>query len=202
MPDMKPIKLWGTNPMGKTLHCLRHSLIILPVRPSFRAQPVQGSETVLVHCCSATDALQVLIILCELGIPYEIKPVRFDEVKKEPFVSLNPNGRMPAIEDPNTDIVLWESGAIIEYLVETYDTDHKLSYVDSPEKWQQGSWKHFQMSGQGPYFGQLTWFGKVLQTLPSLKFLFDANIGAVPPREATVSHLPLRERDGSHHVRH
>ena len=65
---------------------------------------------------------------------------------------------MPAIEDPNTGYNIWESAAIIEYLLETYDKDNSLSYTNSPEKFEQRSWLHFQMSGQGPYFGQRAWF--------------------------------------------
>lgn len=62
------------------------------------------------------NPLKVAIFLEELGIPYEMKNV--EDVKGEPFTKLNPNGRVPAIEDPNTGIVLWESGAIIEYLID------------------------------------------------------------------------------------
>ncbi|CAI4210949.1 unnamed protein product [Parascedosporium putredinis] len=72
------------------------------------------------------------LIMEELGIPYETKFVAFEDVKKEPFISLNPNGRLPAIEDPNTGLTLWESGAIVQYLIEQYDTEHKISYADSP----------------------------------------------------------------------
>ena len=82
------------------------------------------------------------------------------DLKKPPFEKLNPNGRVPAIEDPNTGIVLAESGAIIEYLQETYDKDNTLNYTSSPEKFQVKQWLHFQMSGQGPYFGQAMWFTK------------------------------------------
>lgn len=67
-------------------------------------------------------------------------------MKKEPFEKLNPNGRVPAIEDPNTGVVLWESGAIIEYLCETYDTSNKLSYGNkSPEKHLCRQWLYFQV---------------------------------------------------------
>lgn len=55
---------------------------------------------------------------------------------------------------------LWESGAIIEYLIDQYDTSHKLSFDSSPEKFHTQQWLFFQTSGQGPYFGQATWFGK------------------------------------------
>jgi glutathione S-transferase len=76
----------------------------------------------------------------------------------EPFESLNPNGRVPAITDPNTNLTLWESGAIIEYLLATYDPSQTLSYPSSPNKYLTQSWLHFQTSGQGPYFGQRAWF--------------------------------------------
>jgi glutathione S-transferase len=82
------------------------------------------------------------------------------DLKKPPFEKINVNGRVPAIEDPNTGITLWESGAIIEYLVETYDPKATLTYTSSPEKFHVKQWLYFQMSGQGPYFGQAVWFAK------------------------------------------
>jgi glutathione S-transferase len=82
------------------------------------------------------------------------------DLKKPPFEKINPNGRVPAIEDPNTGITLWESGAIIEYLIDTYDKSNSLTYTKAPEKYFVKQWLHFQMSGQGPYFGQAAWFEK------------------------------------------
>ncbi|KAK6834874.1 glutathione transferase [Apiospora arundinis] len=64
---------------------------------------------------------KVIFLLEELGLNYEIKSFSSENVKKKPFTDVNPNGRVPAIEDPNTDLTLWESGAIYQYLVETYD---------------------------------------------------------------------------------
>lgn len=94
------------------------------------------------------------IVLEELGIPYNQKLMDMGDLKKPPFEKINVNGRVPAIEDPNTGITLWESGAIIEYLAETYDTKHNLTITTSPDKFLVKQWLHFQMSGQGPYFGQ------------------------------------------------
>ncbi|CZT15773.1 related to theta class glutathione S-transferase [Ramularia collo-cygni] len=101
---------------------------------------------------------KVAIILEELKIPYETEYMDFSVLKQEPFISLNPNGRTPVIEDPNTGITLWESGAIIDYLVEEYDKEKTLSYTQSPQKYHEKVWEHFQVSGQGPYFGQKAWF--------------------------------------------
>lgn len=100
--------------------------------------------------------------------------VAHDAVKKEPYISVNPNGRTPAIQDPNTGLTLWESGAILEYLVETYDKNHAISFDSFPEKYLCKQYLHFQVSGQGPYFGQTVWFRKFHpEDLPSAKKRYD-----------------------------
>lgn len=102
---------------------------------------------------------KVAMILEELHVPYTLQMIDFPDMKKEPFESINPNGRVPAIEDPNTAITLWESGAIIEYLVETYDTQPTISSAPgSKQYYEEKQWLYFQVSGQGPYFGQAVWF--------------------------------------------
>jgi glutathione S-transferase len=101
-------------------------------------------------------------MLCdELAIPYELIDTQFSEIKQPPFLAINPNGRMPAIHDPNTNLTLWESGAILEYLAETYDTSRKLSFAPgSNDAYLAKQWLFFQASGQGPYYGQAVWFTK------------------------------------------
>ncbi|KXL44274.1 hypothetical protein M433DRAFT_46574, partial [Acidomyces richmondensis BFW] len=100
---------------------------------------------------------KVAIVLEKLGLPYKCEYMERNDLTKEPFLSINPNGRIPAIVDPNTGVTIWESGAIIDYLIEQYDKDSKLYYA-SDKNWQSASWKYFQVSGQGPYFGQVAWF--------------------------------------------
>lgn len=104
---------------------------------------------------------KVSFALDELSIPYDLRILDFPALKQPPFTDINVNGRSPAIEDPNTGITLWESGAILEYILETYDTTHKLSFPrGTPEYFAAKQWLHFQVSGQGPYFGQAVWFTK------------------------------------------
>ncbi|KAI1118445.1 thioredoxin-like protein [Nemania sp. NC0429] len=100
----------------------------------------------------------VLVILEELNLPYETSWVELDGLKAKPYTDVNPNGRVPAIEDPNNNITLWESGAIVQYLIDTYDNDNKISFTSFPEKFLTQQWAFFQASGQGPYFGQAAWF--------------------------------------------
>ncbi|EAQ92148.1 hypothetical protein CHGG_00383 [Chaetomium globosum CBS 148.51] len=102
---------------------------------------------------------KVTMILEELGLPYEHIPIEFKDVKQPEYLAINPNGRLPAIRDPNSGLTLWESGAIIEYLVERYDTDRRLSFAPGTnDAYHTRQWLYFQASGQGPYFGQATWF--------------------------------------------
>ncbi|KAI3332320.1 glutathione S-transferase [Xylariaceae sp. AK1471] len=114
------------------------------------------------------NPLKVRMILEELGLHYDYKLLEFDEMKGDAYVKINPNGRVPAIEDPNTGLTLWESGPIVEYLVEQYDKDHKISYDTFTEKYQIKQWIGFQISGQGPYYGQGVWFSLIHpEKLPS-----------------------------------
>ncbi|KAI1736592.1 glutathione S-transferase [Xylaria scruposa] len=104
------------------------------------------------------NPLKVRMVLEELGLPYDFKVVEFDEMKQDAYLKINPNGRVPAIHDPNTELTLWESGPIIEYLVEQYDKDHKISYNTFAERHHIRQWIAYQISGQGPYYGQGVWF--------------------------------------------
>ncbi|KAL6401304.1 glutathione S-transferase [Ilyonectria robusta] len=102
---------------------------------------------------------KVAVVLEDLKVPYETKFIQFPEMKQPPYEKININGRVPAIEDPNTGIALWESGAILEYLVETYDKAKTISFAPgTSDYFQAKQFLHFQMSGQGPYFGQALWF--------------------------------------------
>ncbi|KFH44040.1 Glutathione S-transferase-like protein [Hapsidospora chrysogenum ATCC 11550] len=141
------------------------------------------------------NPFKVAIILEELGIPYEkassSRPLLYradvphfilgkilEDSKVDWHVKLNPNGRVPTIVDHNNnDFVLWESGAIVEYLVETYDKDNRLSFADGDNKWLLKQFLHFQMSGQGPYWGQAVWFDVLHpEDVPSAKTRYQNEI--------------------------
>ncbi|KAF2431726.1 glutathione transferase 2 [Tothia fuscella] len=88
---------------------------------------------------------KIAMLLAELDIPHNIIDIPFPDIKKPEYVKINPNGRIPAIYDSNTDITLWESGAIVEYLIEKYDKDGRLSFpVGSKESYLAKQWLFFQ----------------------------------------------------------
>jgi glutathione S-transferase len=58
---------------------------------------------------------KVIFILEELGLPCERSVVEEKDLKIEPYISVNPNGRLPGLIDPNKDITLWEVRCAILY---------------------------------------------------------------------------------------
>ena len=142
---------------------------------SSQHQPIQ------VYGQGGPNPPKVAILCNELSIPYEINQVPFSDVKKPAYLAINPNGRLPAIQDPNTNLTLWESGAIFEYLIERYDTNHKLSFpAGSDEAQLARQWLFFQTSGQGPYYGQLSFFKKFhSEKIPSVIERFAKEVNRV-----------------------
>ena len=74
-------------------------------------------------------------------------------------MKINPNGRIPAIEDRSTNppTRVFESGAIMLYLTDKYDTDETASYsrdTHPKEYYEMLCWLFFQTAGVGPMQGQ------------------------------------------------
>lgn len=102
-------------------------------------------------------------MLSELGLEYRTIFLAFgggpNGMKTPAYEAINPNGRIPAIVDhSNGDFVVWESGAIITYICKKYDSEFKLWGRTIEEQAQIETWLHFQVSGQGPYLGQVRAF--------------------------------------------
>ncbi|MGL4314278.1 MAG: glutathione S-transferase family protein, partial [Sphingomonas sp.] len=109
---------------------------------------------------------KVSIMLEEIGLPYEAHfiDIMANQTHDPAFLSLNPNGKIPAIIDPDgpdgpdgRPIGLFESGAILLYLA---DKSGKLIPSDPVERYHAIQWVMFQMGGVGPMFGQLGFFTK------------------------------------------
>ncbi|KAH8918359.1 glutathione S-transferase C-terminal-like protein [Atractiella rhizophila] len=107
---------------------------------------------------------KVAVVLESLGIKYErimLDTYTKGEHKAPEYTRVNPNGRLPAIVDHrNDDFVLWESNAILLYLVDRYDKERRISAATPEEKAVELQYLFFQASGQGPYFGQYVWFAR------------------------------------------
>ncbi len=124
--------------------------------------PAQHPDLLQLYSLPTPNGVKVSIMLEECGLPYEAHKVRFDtsdQTSKE-FRSLNPNGKIPAILDPNGPegpLELFESGAILIYLA---SKTGMLMPNTVHGKYEALQWIMFQMGGIGPMFGQLGFFNK------------------------------------------
>ncbi len=76
--------------------------------------------TLKIYGIAASRAIRPLWAVEELGLPYEHIQLHYQapELKQEPYLSMNPNGQVPIIDD--NGLVLYESLAITLYLAQRY----------------------------------------------------------------------------------
>lgn len=131
--------------------------------PITRRWPPQHPDRLQLYSLPTPNGVKASIMLEEIGLPYEAHPV--DITKNEnwtaDFLSLNPNGKIPAIIDPagpdGAPLALFESGAILVYLAEKTG---KFLPRDAAGRYETLQWVFFQMAAIGPTFGQLGFFHK------------------------------------------
>ena len=150
--------------------------------PITRRWPATDPGKLQLYSYPTPNGVKVSIALEELGLPYEAHTVTLADadVKSDAFTSLNPNGKIPTIIDPEgpdgRPIGLFESGAIQLYLGEK--TGRLLG--DTPRaRFEVTQWLMFQMGGVGPLFGQLGFFVKfkgeeVADPIPRERYIGEA----------------------------
>jgi glutathione S-transferase len=94
-------------------------------------------------------------LLEELGLPYELERVHFQPPAKNFFVQSTPLGKLPTIEDG--DVVMCESGAIVEYILERYGDGRLAPPAGSRERAAFLQWLHFSESTAFPPLGIVVW---------------------------------------------
>jgi GST-like protein len=125
--------------------------------------PAAHPERIQLYSFPTPNGVKVSIMLEEIGLPYE--PHAIDIGKNESwtpeFLSLNPNGKIPAIIDPDgpggVPLGLFESGAILLYLAEKTGM---LLPANAARRYEAIQWVFFQMASVGPIFGQVGYFHK------------------------------------------
>ncbi len=129
--------------------------------PIAQRWPAKRPDVLQLYSLPTPNGVKVSILLEELGLPYEAHRVSFDsnQQKSAEFLSLNPNGKIPAILDPDgpggKPLGLFESGAILWYLAEKTG---RFLPSEPQRRYETLQWLMFQMGGIGPMFGQLGFF--------------------------------------------
>jgi GSH-dependent disulfide-bond oxidoreductase len=135
----------------------------LSVFPIIRRWPANEPDKLQLYSTPTPNGVKVSIMLEEIGLAYEAHYVDIaaNESWTPEFLSLNPNGKIPAILDPNgpggEPLPLFESGAILLYLGEKTG---QLLPADPARRYETIQWIFFQMANVGPMFGQVGFFYK------------------------------------------
>ena len=99
---------------------------------------------IIVHHLNNSRSQRVLWLLEELGLPYEVKRYERDAktmLAPPELKAIHPLGKSPVITDG--DKVVAETGAIVEYILETYGQGRLIPAPGTPERLRHTSWLHY-----------------------------------------------------------
>lgn len=132
---------------------------------------------IIMHHLRIGRAIFTTALLEELGVEYELRLYDRNERFRAPpeLKDAHPLGKSPVIEDKGLTIA--ESGAITTYLIDTYDTEGKLSpRREDREAWvQYQQWLHYSEGSA------------------SVPMLFNLLLGREDPKPALISAFSARE---------
>ena len=96
-----------------------------------------------VHHARRARSARIIWLLEELSVPYELAQLEFKrEILRSPeYLALHPLGQIPVLEDGQT--TMFESGAILEYLLETRGEGRLAPAVGSPSRAHYLQWFHY-----------------------------------------------------------
>ncbi len=98
---------------------------------------------IIVHHLNNSRSQRVLWMLEELELPYQIVHYQREPSMFAPasLKKVHPLGKSPVLEDNGS--VIAESGAILEYLQETYDTESRLKPLAAQDRLEYRFWLHY-----------------------------------------------------------
>ncbi|WAC47866.1 glutathione S-transferase [Asticcacaulis sp. SL142] len=121
---------------------------------------------ITVHYLENSRAHRILWLLEELGLEYDIKTYKRAPDMRAPasLKSIHPLGKSPVVEDNGR--VIAESGAIIEYLIDTYGHDTLRPAAGTPARLQYTYWLHYAEGSAMPLLLLKLLFGQLPRQIP------------------------------------
>ncbi|KAK9825293.1 hypothetical protein WJX74_006534 [Apatococcus lobatus] len=94
----------------------------------------------LIHHSEWCRSLRPVWLLAELGVDFDIKAYKWDDLKKPEYLEINPSGLVPVLQDG--DVKMQESGAITQFLAEKYGQGQVTVEAGTPEHAAYCQWFH------------------------------------------------------------
>jgi len=144
------------------------------------------------YAWSTPNGYKPMILLEELGLRHSLVRVdlRAEEQKTTAFLAINPNGKIPVLYDSDTDLTVFESGAILLHLAEQHG---RFLPTDPAGRAATLTWLFFQMASVGPMLGQAAHFKSRKDSSPyAWKRFHDEGrwiLGVLDQRLASVPYL-------------
>lgn len=132
---------------------------------------VKNAKGIHLISMSTPNGQKVQIFLEELKDAYGLDfsttliHIMTNEQKKDWFLRLDPNGRIPVLVDntKSPPFTVHETSAELQYLQKSVDKDNKFGFADELEQNQSLQWLFFWHGSGAPYMGQLNHFGKFIK---------------------------------------
>jgi glutathione S-transferase len=131
---------------------------------------------IIVHHLNNSRSQRVLWLLEELGLPYEVKRYERDAatmLAPAELRAIHPLGKSPVITDGDKTIA--ETGAIVDYLVETYGQGRLIPAARTAERLRYTYWLHYaEGSAMTPLLLKLVFTALPTRSPPLLRGLVKA----------------------------
>lgn len=96
-----------------------------------------------IHFAPNTRAVRIVWLFEELGLPYELERYKLGDpaMRSAEYRKVHPMGRVPALQDG--DVTIFESGAIVEYVLARYGNGRLMPKISSPDFPAYLQWLHY-----------------------------------------------------------
>ncbi|WP_159948525.1 glutathione S-transferase [Rhizobium sp. 18065] len=121
---------------------------------------------ITVHYLDNSRAHRILWLLEELGLAYDVKTYKrtSDYLAPASLKAVHPLGKSPVIEDNGR--VIAESGAIMDYLIETYDGKTLVPPAGTEERLRYRYWMHYAEGSAMPLLVMKLVFARIPGQVP------------------------------------
>src|SRR5258708_7335758 len=110
---------------------------------------------VKIHHSRRARSVRIIWLLEELGVSYELERIEFkrETLRSPEYLKLHPLGQIPVVQDG--DLTMFESGAIVEYLLEKYGEGRLAPAPGTRQRGEYLQWFHFGEAGPAHHMSEI-----------------------------------------------